>query len=96
MDPPQCEWTYDEDAQAIVVTTTTVVCSYFYPGSIYEEVELNILLAHAVIPEAPLRQPLGPWDFLPKPLSDIKMEPMSPELLAIPITELMQSPLHHT
>ena len=81
MDPPQCEWSYDEDAQAIVAMTTTVVRTYFYLSRVHEEVELDILLAPAVIPEAPLGQPLGPWNFPPKPLLDIEMEPMSLELL---------------
>ena len=60
MDPPQCEWTYDEGAQAIVATTTMLVHTYFYPSHVREEVEPDISLAPAIIIEAPLRQPLGP------------------------------------
>ena len=67
-----------------MATTTTVVHTYFYPGRVREEVEPDILPTPTVIPEAPLRQPLDPWDFPPEPLPDIEMEPepMSPELPA--------------
>ena len=64
MDPAQCEWNYDESAQAFVATTTTVVRTYFYSGRQCKEVEPDILPAPAVIPKAPLRQPMGPWEFL--------------------------------
>ena len=57
-----------------------VVRTYFYPGCVRGEVKLDIPLALAIIPEAPLGQTLGPRDFLPEPLPDIEMELMSPEL----------------
>ena len=81
MDPPHYEWTYDEDAQAIVATTTTVVRTYFYPSRIHEGVGPDVPLAPTDIPAAYLGQLLGHWDFPPEPLPDIEMEPMSPELL---------------
>ena len=76
--------------------TTTVVCTYFYPDRMHEGVEANVLPAPVDVPAAYLGQPLGPWDFPPEPLSDIEMEPMSPELpaaepppqLVIPVIEL--------
>ena len=51
MNPPVSEWAYDEEAQAIMVTTTTVVHTYFYPGRIYEEVEPDIPPAPAIVPD---------------------------------------------
>ena len=60
MDPLVFEWAYDEEVQAIVVMTPTVVHTYFYPGRIDEKVELDVPLAPAVAPEAPLEQPLVP------------------------------------
>ena len=59
MDPPQCEWTYDEGAQAIVATTTTLVRTYFYLGRMHEGVESDVPPASIDVPEALLRQPLG-------------------------------------
>ena len=52
MDPPHCEWIYDENSQAIVATTTTVVRTYFYPSRMHEGVEANIPLASADVPAA--------------------------------------------
>ena len=83
MDPLVFEWAYDEEAQATVVTTTTIIHTYFYPGRIHEEVEPNILLTSAVVPEAPLGQLLGPWDFPLSPLPNIEIEPMSPGLPSV-------------
>ena len=82
MNPPHCEWSYNENAQAIVAMTTTVVHTYLYPGRMYEGVEADVPLAPADVLVAYLGQPLGPWNFPPEPLLDIEMEPMSPELLA--------------
>ena len=82
MDSPHHEWSVDENAQAIMATTTTVVRTYFYPVRIHEGMGPDFLPAPADIPAAYLGQPLGPWDFQPEPLPDIEMEPMSPELLA--------------
>ena len=73
MDPPQCEWMYDEGAYAIVATTTTMVRTYFYPDRMHEGVESNVLLAPADAPTAFLGQPLGPWDFLPEPLPNVEI-----------------------
>ena len=74
MDPSYCEWTYDENAQAIMATTITVVCTYFYLGRMHEGVEADVSHAPADVPVAYLGQPLGPWDFLPEPLPNIKMD----------------------
>ena len=60
MDPLVFEWAYDEEVQAIVVMTPTVVHTYFYTSRIDEKVELDVPLAPAVAPEAPLEQPLVP------------------------------------
>ena len=68
IDPPYCEWTYDENTQAIMATTTTVVRTYFYPSRMHEGVEANVSPASSDVPAAYLGQPLGPWDFLLEPL----------------------------
>ena len=81
MDPPHCEWRYDENAQAIVATTTMVVGTYFYPDRMHEGVDADVQPTSVDVPTAYLGQPLGPWDFPPEPLPDVEMEPMSPELL---------------
>ena len=60
LDPPHCEWMYDEGAQAIVVMTTMVVRTYFYLGRMHEGVEFDVSPALADALAAFLRQPLGP------------------------------------
>ena len=85
MDPPEYEWFYDVGANAIMVTTTTVVHIYFQLGRMHKVVEPNVLLAPAVIPEAPPTQPLAPWDFSLYPLLDIEIEPISPGLPSVEI-----------
>ena len=82
MDPPNCQWAYDENAQAIVAMTTMVVRTYFYPSQMHEGVEADVPPTPADVLRAYLGQPLGLWDFPPEPLPDFEMEPMSPELLA--------------
>ena len=66
-----------------MATTITVVHTYFYPGHIYDKVELDIPPTPVVIPEALLRQPLGPWDFPLSPLPNTEMETKSPGLPSI-------------
>ena len=68
MDLPHCEWTCDENAQAIVATTTTVIRTYFYPCRMHEGVEADVPPAPVDVPAAYLGQPLGPWDFPLEPL----------------------------
>ena len=75
IDPSHYEWTYDENAQATVATTTTVVRTYFYPGRMHEGVEAKVPPAPSDVLTAYLGQPLGLWNFPPEPLSDVEMEP---------------------
>ena len=63
--------------------TTTMMRTYFYPSHIHEGVGPNVLPAPVDILAACPGQPLGPWDFPPKLLPDIEMEPMSSELPAV-------------
>ena len=85
MDPPEYEWYYNADEEAIVAMTTIVVHTYFYLGRMHGVEEPDIPPILAVIPEAPLMQPLAPWDFPLSLLSDIGMEPISPGLPSIKI-----------
>ena len=80
MDPPEYAWEHYENSNTIVAMTTTVVQTYIHFGCIHKEAELVVLLVVLPAPDnflrALLRQPLGPWDFLPKPVPDFEMEPM--------------------
>ena len=84
MDPPEHEWEHDMTTNTIVATTTTVVRTYFHLGRVHEGAALDVSpvgpLAPRDFPGALLGQPLGRWDFPPKPLPDFSMEPMSPGL----------------
>ena len=77
MDLPEYEWELDKTTNAIVATTITVVRTYIHLGCVHEEVALVVPLASEDFLGVFLGQPLGPWDFLPEPLSDFQMEPMS-------------------
>ena len=72
-----------------MVTTTTVVHSYFHLSRMHEVVELDPLLAPTVIPEAPPAQLLAPWDFPMSHLRNVEMDPMSPGL---PSMEILPQP----
>ena len=76
VDPPEFEWAYDEDAHAMVATSTMVVHIYFHLSRMHEVVEPDPPLASAIIPKACLAQPLAPWDFPMSPLPNIEMEPI--------------------
>ena len=76
-----------------MATTTTVVHTYIHLGRIHEVVEPDIPLAPAVIPEALLEQPLGPWDFPLSILLEIKMELVSPRLLSVEILPPLAIPI---
>ena len=91
MDPPEFEWAYNEDAHAIMATTTTVVHTYFHLGCMHEMVEPDPPLAPAVIAEAPPAQPLAPWDFPMSPLPNVEMELMSPSLPSMEILPQLSS-----
>ena len=80
MDPLEYEWFYDTDMDAIMVTTTTIVHTYFHLGRIHGLVEPDISPALIVILEAPLAPLLAPWDLSLSPLPNIEMEPISPGL----------------
>ena len=74
MDPLEYESFYDVDANSIVAMTTTIVHTYFYLGCMHKVAKPAPPLALAIILEAPLAQPVAPWDFPLSPLPDIEME----------------------
>ena len=60
MDPPEYEWFYDADEEAIISTTATVVHTYFYLSHMYGVEKPDTLLVPVVILEASPTQPLAP------------------------------------
>ena len=80
IDPPEHEWYYDADEDAITTTTTTVVHTFFHLCRMHRVDKLDVPLTPIVIPEAAPAPPQDPWDVLLSPLPDTEMEPMSPRL----------------
>ena len=84
MDPSEHELEHDLTTKTIVAITTMVVRTYIHLDRVREEAAPDVLPfsppAPGDFPGAFLGQPLGPWDFPPKPLSDIPMVLMSPGL----------------